>query len=132
MGAAQTGQSSAAPKLTLHLVRRALSFTSRDDLLDAPQTSPNGQHSSGNPYEYHLACHESHSTIDAIGALRRKNSIVPAQVRRVGLGVSDQGGRLVPRRRKKSMMGEGTMDRPLCSGLWRWRESTHAYGIIHQ
>lgn len=89
----------------------ARGFTSRDDLLEAPQgfgeaTSPHchpddalqappgGHHFFGNLFKYHAACYGTHSAIDAVCALRREHNIMPAQVRRVELRVEPGADRM--------------------------------------
>lgn len=89
----------------------ARGFTSRDDLLEAPQgfgevASPRchpvsalarpagGHHLFGNLFKYHAACYGTHSAIDAVAALRREHKLVPAQVRRVELRVEPAADRM--------------------------------------
>lgn len=82
----------------------ARGFSSRDDLLEAPQgfgaatsphcsaeralaTPPGGHYLFSNLFKYHAACYGTHSAIDAVSALRRQYGFSPEQVRRVELRV---------------------------------------------
>lgn len=82
----------------------ARGFSSREDILEAAQgfgdaTSPHcdpdaalckppgGHHLFGNLFKYHASCYGTHSTIDAVRALRQEHALAPEQVRRVELRV---------------------------------------------
>lgn len=89
----------------------ARGFTSRDDILEAPQgfgeaTSPHcdledaleiprgGCHLFGNLFKYHAACYGTHSAIDAVTALRVRHGLSPRQVRRIELRVEPAAERM--------------------------------------
>ena len=89
----------------------ARGFTSREDVLEAPQgfgevTSPDcdagralavppgGHHFFANLFKYHAACYGTHSAIDALADLRAQHGLSAHQVRRVELRVEPAADRM--------------------------------------
>lgn len=85
----------------------ARGFTSRTDSLECDQgfaavhgkdfrvrdalaVPPGGYHLLGNLFKFHAACYSTHSTIEAVEALRREHSLAPDSVARIGV-VAGQG-----------------------------------------
>jgi len=61
-----------------------------EDALAAPK---NGHHLLNNLFKFHAACYSTHSTIEAVAALRREHGLDPAAVRRIEV-VAGEGCRI--------------------------------------
>lgn len=85
-------------------------FVARTDVLECPQgygqvhgsdfhwqdalaTPTGGHHLLNNLFKFHAACYSTHSTIEAVAALRQQHRIAPASVRRIEV-VADEGCRI--------------------------------------
>lgn len=65
-----------------------LATQTRHDIRDLDKTSP-GRHIQKNLFKYHAACYLTHSSIEALGALRDEQKLVPDDVESVDLHVPE-------------------------------------------